>query len=325
MSRPKILITDPFPEDKIEELKTFADVDVRSDLSGEDKVDELAAAIAPYHGLVIRGATKVKASVIATAENLTFVARLGVSVSNVDVQAAKEKGIEVINSAETPEIAASVSELVFAGLGALVRNIPKADTETKKGRWAKKECKGVLLSGLLYGKTMGVIGFGRIGRMVAEKAKAYHMNVVAYDVNPPAKPPEGVAFLSIDDLLSDADVVSLHVPSIKGPGGTENLLSAERISRCKEGAVLVNTSRAAVWDEKAVVEALASGKLGGAVVDVFSHEHEGSPSLTRYQSVADNVVLTPHIGSQTVGTQEASANHLLEKIKEVLASKTDYS
>ncbi|MFH1722326.1 MAG: NAD(P)-dependent oxidoreductase, partial [Candidatus Altiarchaeota archaeon] len=230
---------------------------------------------------------------------------------------AKEKNIKIINSAETPEIAASVSELVFGGLISLIRNIPYADSSTKAAKWEKKACKGVLLDGLLYGKTIGIIGFGRIGHAVAKKALAFDMKVLTYDPHPPKENPKHVQLVELNNLLNRSDIITLHIPSIKGPGGTENFFNAEKIKKCKDGAVVVNTSRAAIWDEQAVVEALKKGKLGGAVVDVFIQEKVDSPSEHVYDQVKEKTILTPHLGSQTVGCQKASAKHLVEKIKEM--------
>ncbi|MFC2153975.1 NAD(P)-dependent oxidoreductase [Candidatus Altiarchaeota archaeon] len=319
MSKAKVLVTDPFPEDGVAELREYFEVDVRPDLAGPENIEALIEAIPDYDGLVVRGMTKVKKEVVEAAKNLKVVARLGVSVSNIDSAAAGEKGIEVINSAETPEIAGSVSELVFAGLGALIREIPRADSSTKSGKWEKKKFKSVVLNGLLHGKTFGVIGYGRIGRMVAEKALAYHMNVLIYDVKSSGKDlPSGCEFVGIDKLLANSDVISLHIPSVKGPEGTENFLDAEKILKMKDGAVAVNTSRAAVWDEEAVVNALKSGKLGGVVVDVFTEEKENSPSVKLYEPVQDKVILTPHLGSQTIATQKASSKLLVQRIKEAL-------
>jgi len=264
----------------------------------------LKGRVRNYDVLVVRSRTKVTREIIEAGEKLKVVGRAGAGIDNIDVEAAKEKGVKVLNTPEAPAIA--VAELTIGLLLSLARQIPRADSSMKEGRWAKKEFKGWQLNG----KTFGVIGLGHIGEKVARLAKAFGMKILITKRTPPS--PEilrelEAEFVPLDELLKRSDIVSLHVPLTSQ---TYHMIGEREIQLMKDGAFIINTSRGAVIDEKALFKALKSGKLGGAALDVYEVEPPEDYSLMKLP----NVVCTPHIGAQTVEAQRAAATLLAQKI-----------
>jgi D-3-phosphoglycerate dehydrogenase len=262
---------------------------------------QLAEIIGGYHGLAVRSATKVTADILARAANLRIVGRAGVGVDNIDLAAATARRVLVINTPSGNAIAAG--ELALGFMFALARKIPAAAASMKKGEWEKKRFSGVEITG----KTLGVVGFGNIGRVVAERAVGLKMKVLAYDplIAPGAPLPEGMDLVGFDDLVSRADFITLHLPLTSE---TRNLFGTATLARMKKGAFLINCARGGVIDETALHQALQSGHLGGAALDVFEKEPPGPLPLL----ALDNVVATPHVGASTREAQSKVAVELAE-------------
>jgi len=301
----KVLVCDPIHEDGIKILKDAGfEVDVNPNISYE----ELKEKVRDYNVLVVRSRTKVTREIIEAGENLRVVGRAGAGIDNIDVEAAKERGIIVLNTPEAPAIA--VAELTMGLLLSLARQIPRADRSMKEGKWAKKEFKGWQLNG----KTFGIVGLGHIGEKVARLAKAFGMKILITKRTPPS--PEilkelEAEFVPLDELLRRSDIISLHVPLTPQ---TRHMIGEREIQLMKDGAFIINTSRGAVIDEKALFNALKSGKLGGAALDVYEIEPPRDYSLMKLP----NVVCTPHIGAQTVEAQRVAATLLAQKIVDAL-------
>jgi D-3-phosphoglycerate dehydrogenase len=301
----RILIADPLDPSGLELLKASG-VELHQ-LTAEER-PRLTEVIADYDALVVRSMTQVTAELLAAGKKLKVVGRAGIGVDNVDVEAATERGILVVN-APTANLM-SATEHTFALLLAVARNVPAADASMKAGVWDRKSFLGVELQG----KTLGVIGFGRIGQRVAARARGFEMQVVAFDpfLDEHAARRLEVELLSIEALLARADVVTLHTPLTEQ---TRNLLSRERIAGMKPGALLVNCGRGGVVDEEALLAALESGRLGGAGLDVFSEEPPKDLRLVRHPKV----VATPHIGAQTREAQERISKETAEMLLAALA------
>jgi len=264
------------------------EVDEKTDLTPESLLEEIGA----YDAIVIRSATKVRAEVLDAGTSLKLVVRAGVGLDNVDLEHAKAKGVEVRN---TPAASSnSVAELALGHMLSLARNIGRGTVSMKAGKWEKKALKGVEIAG----KTLGLIGIGRIGCSLAEKAKALGMRVIAFDAYLDACPVDGLAeMVSFDELLASSDFISLHIPFDPAVGAT---LSDEQFEKMKKGVRIVNCARGGVVDERALVDALRSGKVAGAALDVFSAE----PATGEEPFIGEeNVSLTPHIGAATVEAQ----------------------
>ncbi|ODS39253.1 MAG: hypothetical protein A7315_11350 [Candidatus Altiarchaeales archaeon WOR_SM1_79] len=303
--KPKILITDKLHEDAVQEAKSFADVDYAPGL-GEDEIAEIIPA---YDALIVRSTTRVTKKII-DASNLKVIARAGVGLDNIDLDAAEKRGIEIVNAPTS--LTASVAELTFGLMLALLRDIAKADRSMKENKWEKSIFTGTELEG----KTLGVIGFGRIGRTVAYIGEAFGMRVIAYD---PFITPEDVReddrlklVENPDDLLRDADIVSIHC--VLTPE-TKHLINAEKLSLMKKTAVLINIARGPIVDEKALYEALKNKKMKGAALDVYEKEPPKDSPLLKL----DNVVLTPHIGASSEEAQRKAGMTVVEEIKKMLA------
>ena len=301
----KVIVCDPIHEDGIKILKDAGfEVDVNPNISYE----ELKEKVRDYNVLVVRSRTKVTREIIEAGENLRVVGRAGAGIDNIDVEAAKERGIIVLNTPKAPAIA--VAELTMGLLLSLARQIPRADRSMKEGKWAKKEFKGWQLNG----KTFGIVGLGHIGEKVARLAKAFGMKILITKRTPPS--PEilkelEAKFVPLDELLRRSDIISLHVPLTPQ---TRHMIGEREIQLMKDGAFIINTSRGAVIDEKALFNALKSGKLGGAALDVYEIEPPRDYSLMKLP----NVVCTPHIGAQTVEAQRVAATLLAQKIVNAL-------
>jgi D-3-phosphoglycerate dehydrogenase len=286
----RVLVSDPLAQDAVDAMRASGlAVDEKTDLTPE----QLQAEIPAYEALVVRSATKVRVPIIDAAEKLRLIVRAGVGIDNIDVDYATSKGIEVRN---TPSASSnSVAELALGHMFSLARFIGRGTVSVRSGAWEKKALKGVELTG----KTLGVVGIGRIGRMLAEKASALGMSVVAHDKYVDESPLPGiVAMVSLEELLREADFISLHVPFDPEVGA---LIGAPEMEAMKRGAFLINCARGGVVDEDAAAAALASGHLAGAALDVFADEPPAGESSLLQQ---DNVSLTPHIGASTAEAQQ---------------------
>jgi D-3-phosphoglycerate dehydrogenase len=298
----KVLICDPVAPVTIQTLK---DAGIEVDNRPEITADELLRDAASYDGMVVRSRTKIPQEAIDAATNLKIIVRGGVGLDNIDVKYAQSKGVSVRN---TPKASSnSVAELALGYMLALARHIPQASASMTAGEWKKKQLKGTEIAG----KTLGLIGFGNIGGLLGRKAAALGMNVVFYDVITPADPGPAVQ-VGLDQVLAESDYISLHVPKVPA---TTNMLDAEAFAKMKDGVYIINCARGGVVDEEALRDALASGKVAGAALDVYLDEkvNPGNPDLfgLKDEKGFNLVVGSPHIGASTaegqarVGTEVA--------------------
>jgi len=294
----RVLIADDMSKRAVEILqKAGFTVDVKVGL----KPEELAAIIGQYHGLGIRSATKVTAAILENPGSLKIIGRAGVGVDNIDVKAAAAKNVLVIN---TPQgNAAAAAEMAIGLMFALARKIPQAAETMRQGIWEKKKFMGVEIAG----KTLGVIGLGNIGRQVAERGVGLKMSVIGYDpfVKSEASLPAGVKLAALEDLIAKSDFISLHVPL---SAETKNLFDTATIAKMKKGSYIINCARGGVVNEDAVLEALKSGQLGGAALDVFAKEPPEPSPLFQHE----NLIASPHLGASTREAQEKVAIELAE-------------
>lgn len=305
----RILIADPIHEDAIEQLKQAGfNLDLHTDVSP----DQLLELISDYDAIVVRSRTKVTAAVISAGATLKVIARAGVGLDNIDLGAAKDKGIQVINSPEGPSV--SVAELVFALALSVIRKVAFGDHGLRRGEWLKKKSKG----GELRGRRLGIWGFGFIGEEVAKRAKAFEMKVYGFDILPErieAMKQLGVEYLPLDQFCSSVDILSVHVPL--NPK-TRGLVSTPEITAMPKGAIVINTARGGIVDEQALYQGLIDGHLGGAGIDVFSDEPPFENDLLTKLIALPNVVSTPHIGAQTAEASRANSMVIAEKLQNLL-------
>ena len=268
--------------------------------------EELKEQVKGFNVVIVRSATKVRKDIIDSAVetgNLKLIIRGGVGVDNIDVSYAESKGIKVRN---TPKASSSaVAELVLGHMFSLARFIGIANVTMREGKWNKKQYKGIELSG----KTLGLIGFGRIGRELAKKAKALGMKIVYTDILGPVKDCPEYSFVSLDKLLTDSDFFSLHIPGNKDKSP---VIGKPEFSKMKDGVYLINCARGSVVDEVALLEALNSGKLAGAGIDVFPEEPTKNLELVNHKKVS----VTPHIGASTQEAQKRIGAEIVSIIKE---------
>lgn len=302
----KVLVAERLDPAGVELLRQHFDVDVRE----QTPEDELAAIIGDYDGLMIKTYTRVSAQVIDRASRLKVIARAGSGLDKVDVPYAQGKGIVVRNTPEANVV--SVAELVFSLMLAVSRRVAAADryVRSREG-WDRDRFTGVELAG----KTLGIVGFGHIGKLVAVRAHAFDMQVRCFDpfVEAPAMAEHGVGKVeALDDLLGEADYLTLHVPLVDA---TRHLLSHAQFRRMKPGAIVINTARGPVVDEAALVKALQDGEIAGAGLDVYEAEPPQSAELL----ALDNLVLTPHIGAATHEALRRMTVQAAEVIVETLA------
>lgn len=297
----KVLVTDPLSEVGIETFRETPgiDVEVYTGLTPE----ELKGVISPYEGLVIRSSTKVTAEIIEAASKLKVIGRAGIGLDNVDIAAASKRGIVVMNTPAGNTITAA--EHTIALMLALSRNIPQATASLKQGNWEKKRLEGREL----FNKTLGLIGSGHIGRIVADRAKGMKMKVIVYD---PYIKPESIEKLdlepvSFEELLRRADYITIHTPKTTE---TTNMINKDAVTKMKKGAMVINCARGGIINEDDLYEALKSGHLGGAALDVFTSE---PPGKTRLMEL-DNFICTPHLGASTKEAQDNVAREVAEQI-----------
>jgi D-3-phosphoglycerate dehydrogenase len=299
-----IVIADSLPASAADALRLPGwTVDTKSGRTPE----ALAKNLADADALIVRSATQVTASLIAAAPKLRVIARAGTGVDNVDVPAASARGILVMNAAGANSI--SVAELAIGLMLAMARQLPGADASMKQGVWDKKRFMG----SELRGKTLGVVGFGRIGREVAARARAFDMQIVAYDPFIAARAADavGVPLVALDDLLAKADFISLHVPALPE---TRHLINADRLARTKKGVRIVNTARGELIDDKALAAAITSGHVAGAALDVFDPEPPTDWTLSKLPQV----IATPHIAASTAEGQELVGNETALQVRDYL-------
>lgn len=286
----RVIVTERVDEKCIELLQEKVDVDVRYDLPRE----ELLEIIENYDGLVIRSSTKVNKELLSRAKKLKVVGRAGNGIDNIDVDEATQKGVVVANTPDSNTI--SACELTIGLLLATARNIPQADSYLKSGKWDRKR----FIGSELYGKTIGIVGLGRIGGLVATRMAAFNMNVIAYDpyITDDRFKRFGVTKKeSLDELLKEADFVTLHTPKTTE---TIGMIGEEAINQMKKGARIVNVARGGIIDEKALLKGLKSGKIISAGLDV----HENEPAVNNPLFEIKNTVATPHIGASTIEAQQ---------------------
>jgi D-3-phosphoglycerate dehydrogenase / 2-oxoglutarate reductase len=301
----KVLACDGVSEEGLAVLRKDPAVEVV--ISPALSEDELCEKLPAYHAIIVRSATKVTAKAMAAAKHLKIIARAGVGVDNVDIPAATQRGIVVCNSPGGNTMAAT--EHTWALILALSRNLPAADASLKRGEWKRSQFVGVEL----YGKTLGVIGLGKIGGEVARRGLAFGMKILANDpfVSPENAQRLGVTLAEIPEIVASADFLTLHMPLNKS---TQNLIDAKMLKLAKPELRLINCSRGGIVDEAALAEALKKGQIAGAACDVFSKEPpEGSPLLD-----APHIILTPHLGASTQEAQVKVAVDVAEQVVEVL-------
>ncbi len=295
----RILITDGLGENGVSILRAEATVDDQSGISAAD----LVKAVGSYDAMVIRGRTRVTPEVFDAGTRLKVIGRAGVGVDNIDLTAAKALDVTVVNAPMSTT--GAVAELTFGLLLALAREIPRADAAMKAGQWLKKELEGVEL----YGKTLGIIGYGRIGMEVGRHAAAFGMNVIAYDpfIEEAAIEKGGAESVSIQDLYQWSDFISLHLPYNVH---TRDLMGPMAFSEMKDGVRIVCAARGGIIDEVALLAALNSGKVAGAALDVYTTEPPGATDLVKHP----HVICTPHIGAQTVEAQTRASEDIAHEV-----------
>jgi D-3-phosphoglycerate dehydrogenase / 2-oxoglutarate reductase len=296
----KVLIADKIADSGIDKLRQAYDVDIKTGLSEA----ELVEVIGGYDALIVRSATRATRAVIEAADNLKIIGRAGVGIDNVDVTAATERGIIVCN-APTSNIV-SAAEHTWALLMAQARMIPQANASLKAGKWERSKFTGAEF----YEKTLAIIGLGRIGTLIAERARAFQMRIIGYDpyISEERAAALGVElFSSIDALLPEADFITVHLPKTKE---TIGMFGAEQFARMKDGVRLVNTARGGIYQTDALVDALKSGKVASAAIDVFEVEPTTSSPLFEL----DNVIVTPHLGASTEEAQDRAGEQIADLV-----------
>jgi D-3-phosphoglycerate dehydrogenase len=303
----RILITDGLHGRATELLSGAAQVDDRTGISAEELLDTVLG----YDAMIVRGRTRVTARVFEAGTRLKVVGRAGVGVDNIDLLAAKAHGVIVVNAPKATTLA--VAEHTLGLMLALARMIPRADSSLKAGKWLKKDLGGVELNG----KVLGVIGVGNIGSAVAHRADFLGMKVLGY--NPHRTRDEmyrwGARPAALADLYAQADFISLHAPLNTE---TRCMIDAQALGSMKAGVRLICTARGGIIDEKALLDALESGHVAGAALDVFAGEPPGITALVAHP----NVIATPHIGAQTLEAQERAAQDIVEEVLAALRGET---
>ncbi len=300
----RVLITDPIAADGLAILEKSLDVDVRTGLKGQDLLD----AVKDYDALIVRSETRVTAEVIAAGKKLQIIGRAGVGVDNIDVDAATARGIIVVNAPTGNTI--SACELTFGLMLAMARNIPQAHASMHNGEWRRSEFVGVELRG----KTLGIVGLGRVGSELAKRARSFDMHILAYDpfVSADRARDLGAEMTTLEGVLQRSDFLSVHTPLTDA---TKSLITAKELAMCKPGVRIVNAARGGIIDEQALVDAVESGQVAGAAIDVFTEEPVKETVLTR----SPRIVVTPHLGASTA---EAQLNVAVDVAEEVVAVLT---
>lgn len=305
----KILISDSLSEEGLKILKNVPEFSV--DMIIDLKPEQLEEKIKEYDALIVRSATKVTKNIIAAGNNLKVIGRAGVGLDNVDLEAATQKGIIVMNTPAGNTI--STAEHTVSMILSLSRNIPQANASTKKGEWKRSKFMGVEL----YNKVLGIVGFGRIGTEVAKRALSFGMKILAYDPFLSKEVAEGlgVEVVELNDLFTRSDYITVHTPLTEE---TKHLISKEEFRLMKKGIRVINCARGGIIDELALVEAVKDGKVAGAALDVFEKEPLSADSeLLKF----DNIILTPHLGASTEEAQVNVAIEVAEIVRDALLNK----
>ncbi len=303
----RVLVAEKLGDAGLELLRAAGhEVDVRTGLSPAELTDAISGAQA----LIVRSATQVNADLLAAADSLIVVGRAGVGLDNVDVVAATERGVLVCNAPTSNVV--SAAEMTVALMLSLARHVPQAHTALTRGSWERSRWGGMELCG----KTVGIVGLGRIGRLVAQRLVPFEVTLISFDpyVSAEAGSADGVDMVSFGELLERSDVISLHLPLTPD---TEGLFGAQNLAKCRPHALIVNTSRGGIVDEEAAAAALAQGQLGGVALDVFATEPAtDSPLFGR-----PDVVVTPHLGASTIEAQQRAGTQIAEQINLALAGE----
>lgn len=300
----KVLVNDQIVEEAVEKLRAKYEVTAKF-----HEKDELLDVISNFDAIIVRGKTKVTREVIEKGENLKAIGRAGIGVDNIDVDYATERKIPVVNAPRSSTM--SVAELTIGHMLSLARHLPFSDKSMKAGLWEKK-----LMGTELYGKTLGLVGCGRIGAEVASRAVAFGMDVLAYDPYLPKEVQDKIqcTFTELDELLKNSDFISIH--SLLSDE-TRGMIGKEQFEMMKDSACVINCARGPIIDEVALVDALEKGRIGGAALDVFDKEPpEESPLL-----IAPNVVFTPHLGASTKEAQIKAGTTTAEQVDKVLSGE----
>ncbi|MBC8505828.1 MAG: hydroxyacid dehydrogenase [Anaerolineales bacterium] len=299
MAQMKILITDNFTENGIESLSASADVDYQPGMAPDDLLDCISA----YDALIVRGRTKVNADVIVAASKLKVIGRAGVGVDNIDLASAQSRNITVVNTPTANTIA--VAEHTLALIFALVRSVAQGDAAMKSGRWIKDD----IVSTEMGGKVLGIVGLGNIGSAVAQRAAGFGLKVIAHD---PKKTDEFLSrhsaeSVTLADLYSRADIISLHVPLSPK---TQHMINGQAFAQMKRGVYLICTARGGIINETALLSALETGQVAGAALDVFAQEPPGLTAVVSHPKV----IATPHIAAQTHQAQIRAAADIADEV-----------
>lgn len=304
--RPRILVADPVAPEGIEILRTVGDVDVKTGQAP----DSLIAMIGDYDALVVRSETKVTRAVIEAGAKLQVVGRAGVGVDNIDLDASTEKGVIVVNAPQGNTVAAA--EHTLALLMALARHVPQADASMRAGKWDRKTFVGTEIRG----KTLGIVGLGKIGSEVARRAVAMEMRVIAHDPFVPVERAKALGVESVDfeQLIMLSDFITVHPPLT---AATTGMIGEAELARMKNGVRLINVARGGIIDEHALAAAVTAGKVAGAAIDVFTSE----PPTDDVLSKDPRIIVTPHLGASTAEAQERVAVDVAEQIVDVLSGR----
>lgn len=299
----KVLITDGLSDKGIAILSSAAQVDNKPDISADD----LLKTVGEYDAMVVRGRTKVTPAVFEAAKKLRVVGRAGVGVDNIDLTAARNKGVTVVNAPKSTSLA--VAELALGMMFCLARMIPKADSTMKQGQWIKKQLEGIELNG----KTLGIVGMGNIGTAIAHKAAALGMKTLGYDTLVAAEEikKRGAEPAPLADLYGKSDFITFHLPLTPESKG---MVNGQAFAQMKRGVRIIDAARGGIIDETALVAALETGQVAAAALDVFATEPPGPTALVAHP----NVVATPHIGAQTEEAQDRAAEDIASEVLNAL-------
>jgi len=302
----KVLITDGLEKEGIEIINAAGEAVNKKGI----EADELLQVIGEYDGLIVRGRTKVTKEVFEAAKNLKAVGRAGVGVDNIDLAAAKEHGVTVVNAPTSTTIA--VAELAFGLMLALVREIPRGDASMKQEQWIKKD----LMGKEIYGKTLGIVGYGNIGRRLSKYAQALGMKVICYNRRRDLDEVRstGAEPVTLEEIYAQSDIISFHLPL---NADSKYMVNDETFARMKDGVLIVDVARGGVIEEAALLRALESGKVAGAALDVFEKEPPVDWAIAKHPKV----IAVPHIGGQTEEAQLRVAGDIASEVMNVLQGK----
>ena len=301
----RILVTEEIADGGLDRLRAAGhEVDVQLDLS------QLMTHVVGAHALIIRSATQVTAEVLEAASDLIVVGRAGIGLDNVDVEAATRRGVMVVNAPQSNIV--SAAEHTMALLLAQARNVPQAHAALKQGRWERARWEGIELAD----KTLGIVGLGRIGKLVADRAKAFGMRLVAFDpfVSADRARTMGVELLTLDQLVSESDFITIHLPKTKE---TTGIIGRDLFLKAKPSLRVINVARGGIVDEEALAEAISNGVIAGAALDVFSKE----PMTESPLFALDSVVITPHLGASTREAQDKAGDTIADMVQLALAGE----